>query len=118
MCTTTCFFANGRPVDEAPQFKAGERVRVRLINGGASSYFWITYAGGKMTVVASDGIDVEPVEVDRFIMGVAETYDIIVTIPADSTAYELLATSEDRTRSTSVWLGERHPAARCTACHR
>ena len=97
--------ANGRPVDEAPDLKAGERVRIRLINGGASSYFWITYAGGKMTVVASDGIDVEPVEVDRFIMGVAETYDIIVTIPADSTAYELLATSEDRVRSASVWLG-------------
>ena len=98
-------FANGKPVDEAPQFKAGDRVRVRLINGGASSYFWITYAGGKMTVVASDGIDVEPVEVDRFIMGIAETYDIIVTIPADSTAYELVATSEDRVRSTSLWLG-------------
>ncbi len=98
-------FANGKPMDEAPQFKAGERVRVRLINGGASSYFWITYAGGKMTVVASDGIDVEPVEVDRFIMGIAETYDIIVTIPADSTAYELVATSEDRVRSTSLWLG-------------
>lgn len=97
--------ANGRTVDEAPQHKAGDRVRVRLINGGASSYFWITYAGGKMTVVASDGMDVEPVEVDRFIMGVAETYDIIVTIPADSTAYELLATSEDRVRSTSLWLG-------------
>jgi len=48
---------------------------------------------------------VEPVEVDRFIMGIAETYDIIVTIPADSTAYELVATSEDRVRSTSVWLG-------------
>jgi FtsP/CotA-like multicopper oxidase with cupredoxin domain len=97
--------ANGKPVDEAPQYKGGERVRVRLINGGASSYFWITYAGGKMTVVASDGIDVEPVEVDRFIMGIAETYDIIVTIPADSTAYELVATSEDRVRSTSLWLG-------------
>ncbi len=97
--------ANGRVADEAPQFKGGDRVRVRLINGGASSYFWITYAGGKMTVVATDGIDVEPVEVDRFIMGVAETYDIVVTLPADSTAYELLATSEDRVRSTSVWLG-------------
>ena len=97
--------ANGRPVDEAPHLKAGDQVRVRLINGGASSYFWITYAGGKMTVVASDGMDVEPVEVDRFIMGVAETYDIIVTTPADSTAYELLATSEDRVRSASVWLG-------------
>jgi CopA family copper-resistance protein len=98
-------FSNGKAEDHAPQLIGGDRVRVRLINGGASSYFWITYAGGKMTVVASDGIDVEPVEVDRFIMGVAETYDVIVTIPADSTAYELLATSEDRVRSTSLWLG-------------
>ena len=97
--------ANGQPGAAAPKFKTGQRVRIRLINGGASSYFWITYAGGKMTVVASDGMDVEPVEVDRFIMGVAETYDVIVTLPADSTAYELLATSEDRVRSTSVWLG-------------
>ncbi|MBL7938803.1 MAG: multicopper oxidase domain-containing protein [Flavobacteriales bacterium] len=98
-------FSNGKAEDHAPQLKGGDQVRVRLINGGASSYFWLTYAGGKMTVVATDGIDVEPVEVDRFIMGVAETYDIIVTLPADSTAYELLATSEDRVRSTSLWLG-------------
>ena len=99
------FLINGVPVAEAPQFKAGERVRLRIVNGGASTYFWLKYAGGKMTVIASDGADVEPVEVDRFIMGVAETYDVIVTIPKDSTAFEFLATSEDRTRSTSVWLG-------------
>ncbi|HRH68221.1 MAG TPA: multicopper oxidase domain-containing protein [Flavobacteriales bacterium] len=98
-------FSNGKVEDHAPQLKGGDQVRVRLINAGASSYFWISYAGGKMLVVASDGIDVEPVEVDRFIMGVAETYDIIVTLPADSTSYELLATSEDRVRSTSLWLG-------------
>lgn len=80
-------------------------MRLRVINGSASTYFWLTYAGGKMTVIASDGADVEPVTVDRLIMGVAETYDVIVTILADSTAFEFLATSEDRTRSTSVWLG-------------
>ncbi|MBK9761945.1 MAG: multicopper oxidase domain-containing protein [Flavobacteriales bacterium] len=99
------FLINGVPVDEAPQFKAGDRVRLRIVNGGASTYFWLSYAGGKMTVIASDGVDVEPVEVDRFIIGIAETYDVIVTIPADSTAFEFLATSEDRTRSASVWLG-------------
>ncbi|BAV04479.1 multicopper oxidase [Filimonas lacunae] len=100
------FLANGKPETQAPQFKAGDRVKLRIINGGASTYFWLQYAGGKMEVVASDGEDVEPVKVDRMIMGVAETYDIIVTIPADSTAFELLATSEDRTRSTSLWLGK------------
>jgi FtsP/CotA-like multicopper oxidase with cupredoxin domain len=40
------------------QFKAGDKVRLRISNGGASSYFWLTYAGGKITVVANDGNDV------------------------------------------------------------
>lgn len=96
---------NGKPETEAPQFKMGDKVRLRIINGGASTYFWLKYAGGKITVVANDGEDVEPVEVDRLIIAVAETYDIVVTIPADNTSFEFLATSEDRTKSTSLWLG-------------
>jgi CopA family copper-resistance protein len=99
------FLTNGKVEDAAPQFKGGQQVRLRIVNGSASTYFWILWAGGKMQVVATDGADVVPVSVDRFIMGVAETYDVIVTLPADSTAYQLLATAEDRTRSTSLWLG-------------
>jgi FtsP/CotA-like multicopper oxidase with cupredoxin domain len=53
----------------------------------ASSYF-LPYAGGKITVVANDGNDVEPVEVDRLIIGVSETYDVVVNIPAANTSYE------------------------------
>lgn len=96
--------ANGKKADEQPQYKAGDKVRLRIVNGSSSTYFWLNYAGGKMTVVANDGMDVEPVEVDRLIIGVAETYDIVVTIPEDM-KYEFLATSEDRTRSTSLFLG-------------
>lgn len=58
-----------------------------------------------MQVVANDGTEVVPVEVDRMIIGVSETYDVLLTIP-DEGSYELQATAEDRTRSTSVWLGE------------
>ncbi|WP_255372829.1 multicopper oxidase domain-containing protein [Chitinophaga sp. YR573] len=96
--------ANGKKTDEQPQFKAGDKVRLRIVNGSSSTYFWLNYAGGKMTVVANDGMDVEPVEVDRMIIGVAETYDVVVTIPEDM-KYEFLATSEDRTRSASLFLG-------------
>jgi FtsP/CotA-like multicopper oxidase with cupredoxin domain len=85
--------------------KGGDKVRLRISNGGASSYFWLTYAGGKITVVATDGNDVEPVEVDRLIIAVSETYDIILTIPRDSIAYEFLATTEDRTKSASMYFG-------------
>jgi FtsP/CotA-like multicopper oxidase with cupredoxin domain len=87
------------------ELKGGDKVRLRISNGGASSYFWLTYAGGKITVVANDGNDVEPVEVDRLIIAVSETYDVIVTIPAEKTAYEFLATTEDRTNSASMYIG-------------
>lgn len=85
--------------------KAGDKVRLRISNGGASSYFWLRYAGGKITVVANDGNDVEPVEVDRLIIAVSETYDIVVTIPEEGIAYEFLATTEDRTQSASYFVG-------------
>ncbi|HEX9152353.1 MAG TPA: multicopper oxidase domain-containing protein, partial [Flavobacterium sp.] len=100
------FLINGKNESQISQLKAGDKVRLRIANGGASTYFWLTYAGGKITVVANDGNDVEPVEVDRLIVPVAETYDVIVTVPADKTAYEFLATSEDRTKSASLYLGD------------
>ncbi|MEC4005593.1 multicopper oxidase domain-containing protein [Flavobacterium sp. SUN052] len=100
------FLINGKNESQLSQFKAGDKVRLRISNGGASTYFWLTYAGGKITVVANDGNDVEPIEVDRLIVAVSETYDVIVTIPADKTAYEFLVTSEDRTKSASLYLGD------------
>ncbi len=97
--------ANGATEQHLNGLKKGSRVRLRIINGSASTYFWLNYAGGKIRVIASDGSDVEPVEVDRLIVGVSETYDVIVTLPEDA-AFEFLATSEDRTNSASVWLGD------------
>lgn len=85
--------------------KAGDKVRLRISNGGASSYFWLRYAGGKITVVANDGNDVVPVEVDRLMIAVSETYDVVVTIPNEGTAYEFMATTEDRTQSASYFVG-------------
>lgn len=93
-----------KTVDGKP-LKAGDKVRLRISNGGASSYFWLRYAGGKITVVANDGNDVEPVEVDRLIIAVSETYDVVVTIPEDGLSYEFLATTEDRTQSASYYIG-------------
>ena len=100
------FLINGKNESQLSQFKAGDKVRLRISNGGASSYFWLNYAGGKMTVVANDGNDVEPVDVDRLIIGVSETYDVVVSIPNDDAAYEFLATPEDRTKSASIFLGK------------
>ncbi len=99
------FLTNGKPEISVTAPKGEKKIRLRIINGSASTYFWLKYAGGKMDVIASDGSDVVPVAVDRMIIGVSETYDLIVTVPDDSTAYEFIATSEDRIRSTSTWIG-------------
>ena len=101
---------NGKPVSEIKHIdkqplKAGDKVRLRISNGGASSYFWLTYAGGKITVVANDGNDVEPVEIDRLMIAVSETYDIVISLPAANTAYQFLATTEDRTKTASLYVG-------------
>ncbi len=76
-------------------FHAGERIRLRFINGSSMTFFDVRIPGLKMTVVQADGNDVEPVTVDEFRVGIAETYDVIVQ-PTDEVAYTIIAQSEDR----------------------
>ena len=76
-------------------FDAGERVRLRFINGASMTFFDVRIPGLKMTVVAVDGQDVEPVSVDEFRIGTAEVYDVIVTPSADR-AWTIFAQSMDR----------------------
>jgi CopA family copper-resistance protein len=76
-------------------FRPGEKIRLRFINGSAMSIFDVRIPGLKLTVIAADGQDVEPVAVDEFRIAVAETYDVIVE-PQDERAYTLFAQSIDR----------------------
>ena len=76
-------------------FNPGERVRLRLINSSAMTYFDVRLPGLKMTVVQADGNNVQPVQVDELRIGVAETYDVIVQ-PKDDNAYTLFAESMGR----------------------
>lgn len=76
-------------------FARGEKVRLRFINGSSMTFFDVRIPGLKMTVVAADGQDIEPVSVDEFRIAVAETYDVIVEPDADR-AYCVFAQSMDR----------------------
>lgn len=76
-------------------FTPGERVRLRIINASAMTNFNVRLPGLPMTVVAADGLDVQPVETDEFQIGIAETYDVIVQ-PTDARAYGLIAEAIDR----------------------
>lgn len=98
------FLINGQPSSAYSNLKAGDKIRLRVANGGSSTYFWLNFGGGKIKVIGNDGNDVVPVEVDRLIVGVSETYDIEVTIP-ENKSFEFRATSEDRIGHASLWLG-------------
>ncbi|WP_348765377.1 copper resistance system multicopper oxidase [uncultured Salinisphaera sp.] len=76
-------------------FTPGERIRLRVINASAMTYFNVRVPGLPMTVVAADGKEVEPVETDEFQIGVAETFDVVVEPTADQ-AYTVMAESMDR----------------------
>ncbi len=93
---TYTYLTNGQtPADGwTGLFRKGEKVRLRFINGSAMSFFDVRIPGLKMTVVAADGQYVEPVTVDEFRIGVAETYDVIVE--PDDRAYTIFAQSIDR----------------------
>ncbi|MDI2144771.1 MULTISPECIES: copper resistance system multicopper oxidase [unclassified Pseudomonas] len=94
---TYTFLMNGHAPDNnwTGLFRPGEKLRLRLINGSAMTYFDVRIPGLKMTVVAADGLHVKPVTVDELRIAVAETYDVIVEPAAD--AYTLFAQAMDRT---------------------
>ena len=87
-------------------FEPKERIRLRLINSSAMTYFDVRIPGLKMTVVAADGNNVQPVTVDELRLGVAETYDVIVR-PMDDKAYTIFGASMGRTAYARATLAPR-----------
>ncbi len=91
------YLLNGHGPDDNLElmFRPGERVRLRFINGSAMSFFNIRIPGLAMTVVAADGQNIRPVEIDEFQIGTAETYDVIVE-PTREQAFAIVAEAMDR----------------------
>ena len=94
---TYTFLTNGQTPDTGwtGLFKKGEKVLLRFINSAAMTFFDVRIPGLKMTVVASDGQYIQPVSVDEFRIGVAETYDVIVE-PSAERAYSIFSQAIDR----------------------
>src|SRR5665811_432952 len=86
-------------------FKPGEKVRLRIINGSASSQFWITFGGETPLLVSADGNDVVPVAHNKTFIGVAETYDFMVTVP-DKSKIEFQAMAQDGSGSSTAYIGK------------
>lgn len=109
--STYTYLANGLGPKEGLEFlfSPGERVRVRIINGSAMSFFNVRIPGVKFQVVAADGQNVRPVEVEEFQIGAAETYDIVVEPTGE--ARTIVAESMDRSGMAVATLASR-PGAR------
>lgn len=99
--STYTYLMNGNPPQQGWQglFKQDEKVRLRFINSSAMTIFDVRIPGLKMSVVASDGQNIQPVSVDEFRIGVAETYDVVIEPEVDN-AYCIFAQSIDRTGFT------------------
>ncbi len=109
--STYTYLANGRGPKEGMEylFNPGERIRLRVINGSAMTFFNVRIPGLPMKVIAADGQNVAPVEVDEFQIGTAETYDVIIEPRAE--AYTIVAESMDRSGMALATLASR-PGAR------
>ena len=98
------FLINGEESIEYPEFKPGEKVRLRIIDGGASTSFWMTFGGEDPLLVSADGLDVVPVKKNKTFIGIAEAYDFIVTIPKEG-KIEFKITAQDGSGTASAFLG-------------
>lgn len=90
------FLVNGKTPQQnwTGAFSAGEKVRLRFINASAMSFFDVRIPNLQMTVVSADGQPVQPVAVDEFRIGAAETYDVMVE--PKQAHYQIEAESIDR----------------------
>ena len=106
--STYTYLVNGHgPEDNwTALFTPGERVRLRFINASAMTTFNVRIPGLRMRIVAADGLNVQPVEIDEFQFGPAETYDAIV-VPGDGNAYTLVGESIDRSGLARATLAPR-----------
>lgn len=102
------FLVNGQ-ARQSLAARPGETVRLRVINAAAASYFYLSAATGPLTIIAADGMEVTPIRQNRLLIGMAETYDVLVTIPADAPAglaWEVRATAQDNSGHASLLLGD------------
>lgn len=99
------FLINGKITQTLEDIKPGDKLRIRVINAGASSYFYFNIGNLRhFDVISKDGVDVQPVTVNEVLIGMGETYDLAFTVPTDISP-EFRATVQDITGYASVILG-------------
>lgn len=98
------FLINGKRDSQLISANPGEKVRLRIINAAASTYFYVAVGQSPMKVISADGQDIEPVMAKELFIALAETYDVLFEVPSQKN-YELKITAQDGTGSASGWIG-------------
>ncbi len=98
------FLINGKKTSILSHARSGTRVKLRIINAAASSYFVFEYSGGAMKVIEADGVKVDPFTAQKIRIAMAETYDVIVTV-SQNKMYEFRASAEDGTGYAVTHIG-------------
>ena len=98
------FLINGKRDYQLENAHPGEKIRLRIINAAASSYFYLALGQSPMKVISVDGVDITPMHADEIFIGMAETYDVLFEVP-DHKNYEFKVTAQDGTGTASGWIG-------------
>lgn len=98
------FLINGKKELSLPA-KPGETILLRIVNASAGTYFYLQFAGDYLKVVSADGQDVEPFDIERILIAIAETYDVTVVV-SDKGSFEFRATAQDGSGSAAAFIGE------------
>ncbi|KTD22145.1 Multicopper oxidase [Legionella lansingensis] len=100
-------FLTNRTTLKKPEIKtvsAGKTIRLRIINGSASTNFQINLGNIAGTLIAVDGEDVQPITAKTFPIGIANRLDIILTIPKQGGFFPILAQAEGTNKQTGLIL--------------
>lgn len=98
------FLINGKIDYQIANAHPGEKIRLRIINAAASSYFYLALGQSPMKVISADGVNITPMLADEIFIGMAETYDVLFEVP-DHKNYEFKVTAQDGTGAASGWIG-------------
>lgn len=101
------FLINGKRGAQLVDAKPGEKIRLRVINAAASTYFYIALGQAPLKVISADGIDIQPLHANEALIAPAETFDVLFEVP-DKKGYEFKATAQDGTGAASGWIGGGH----------
>lgn len=89
---------------EIVRVKPGERVRLRIISGGAMTNFAVNTGKLPSTAIAVDGERIQPLSEKNYEIPLGERMDILVKIPQGQAAYPILAQGEGTDMQTGLIL--------------